>query len=53
MKKYKTNIILINLRTLGRLLDELLVREVSLLSMESGRWKTGSGAITTSGSFNM
>ena len=35
----------------GRLLEELLVSEVSRLSMERGRWKTGSGAITTSGSF--
>ena len=36
----------------GRLLEELLVSEVSRLSMERGRWKTGSGAITTSGSFS-
>ena len=35
----------------GRLLEELLVSDVSRLSMERGRWKTGSGAITTSGSF--
>ena len=34
----------------GRLLEELLVSDVSRLSMDRGRWKTGRGAITTSGS---
>jgi hypothetical protein len=36
--------------TTGLLLAELLLRDVSRLSMERGRWKTGRGAITTSGS---